>query len=148
MLYQCSYIVGSTCSLKDFDYLHWWLLTMGCYKQKHWCLGQTPRDSWLNWNDWSLGTSIFLYAPQEASLVAQRVRNLPANWETWVRSGRSPGGGDGNPLQYSCLENPHGQRSLAGYNPCSRRVGHDWATKYSTAWRIVSCAWTENYWLR
>ena len=28
--------------------------------------------------------------------------------------GRSPGGGHGNPLQYSCLENPHGQRSLAG----------------------------------
>ena len=27
--------------------------------------------------------------------------------------GRSPGGGHGNPLQYSCLENPHGQRSLA-----------------------------------
>ena len=32
-------------------------------------------------------------------------------------SGRSPGGGHGNPLQYSCLENPHGQRSLAGYSP-------------------------------
>ena len=31
--------------------------------------------------------------------------------------GRSPGGGHGNPLQYSCLENPHGQRSLAGYGP-------------------------------
>ena len=30
--------------------------------------------------------------------------------------GRSPGGGDGSPLHYSCLENPHGQRSLAGYN--------------------------------
>ena len=28
--------------------------------------------------------------------------------------GRSPGEGHGNPLQYSCLENPHGQRSLAG----------------------------------
>ena len=27
-------------------------------------------------------------------------------------SGRSPGEGNGNPLQYSCLENPHGQRSL------------------------------------
>ena len=30
-------------------------------------------------------------------------------WETWVRSlgsGRSPGEGNGNPLQYSCLENP------------------------------------------
>ena len=31
--------------------------------------------------------------------------------------GRSPAGGRGNTLQYSCLENPHGQRSLAGYNP-------------------------------
>ena len=31
--------------------------------------------------------------------------------------GRFPRGGHGNPLQYSCLENPHGQRSLAGYSP-------------------------------
>ena len=31
--------------------------------------------------------------------------------------GRFPGGVHGNPLQYSCLENPHGQRSLAGYSP-------------------------------
>ena len=31
--------------------------------------------------------------------------------------GRSPGGGHGNPLQYSCLENPHRQRSLVGYDP-------------------------------
>ena len=31
--------------------------------------------------------------------------------------GRYPGGGHGNPLQYSCLENPHGQRSLEGYSP-------------------------------
>ena len=31
--------------------------------------------------------------------------------------GRSPGEGTGNPLQYSCLENPHGQRRLAGYSP-------------------------------
>ena len=33
------------------------------------------------------------------------------------RWGRSPGEGHGNPLQYSCLENSHGQRSLAGYSP-------------------------------
>ena len=33
-------------------------------------------------------------------------------------SGRSPGEGNGNPLQYSCLEKSHGQRSLAGYSPC------------------------------
>ena len=30
--------------------------------------------------------------------------------------GRSPGGGHDNPLQYCCLENPHGQRSLASCN--------------------------------
>ena len=30
---------------------------------------------------------------------------------------RSPGEGDGNPLQYSCLENPQEQRSLVGYSP-------------------------------
>ena len=44
-----------------------------------------------------------------ASLVAQRVKRLPAMWETWVQSlGQedSPGEGNGNPLQYSCLENP------------------------------------------
>ena len=32
-------------------------------------------------------------------------------------SGRSPGGGHGNPLQYSCLGNSLGQRSLVGYSP-------------------------------
>ena len=32
--------------------------------------------------------------------------------------GRSPGGGHGKPYQYSCLENPHGQRRLVG---CSAR---------------------------
>ena len=31
--------------------------------------------------------------------------------------GRSRGEGHGNPLQYSCLENLHGQRSLSGYSP-------------------------------
>ena len=35
--------------------------------------------------------------------------------------GRSPGGGHGNPLQYSFLENPHGQRSLVGYSPWGRK---------------------------
>ena len=35
--------------------------------------------------------------------------------------GRSPGGGDGNPIQYSCLENPHEQRSLAGNSPWSHK---------------------------
>ena len=44
-----------------------------------------------------------------ATLVAQMVKNLPVMQETGpglnLGSGRSPGGGNGNPLQYSCLEN-------------------------------------------
>ena len=31
-------------------------------------------------------------------------------------SGKSSRGGHGNPLQYSCLENPMDKRSLAGYS--------------------------------
>ena len=51
------------------------------------------------------------------------VKNLPADAESIrdagsiLGSGRSSGGGHGNPLQYSCLENPLGQRSLVGYSP-------------------------------
>ena len=46
--------------------------------------------------------------------------------------GRSPGGGHGNPLQYSCLENFHGKRSLVGYIPWgSQRVRHDWVTEHT-----------------
>ena len=50
------------------------------------------------------------------------VKNPPASAEDTgdlgliPGSGRSPGGGNGNPLQYSCGK-PHGQRSLAGYSP-------------------------------
>ena len=36
-------------------------------------------------------------------------------------SGRSPGEGNGNPLQYSCLENPVEGRSLVGYSPWGRK---------------------------
>ena len=51
--------------------------------------------------------------------------------ETWVRSlGREdpPGEGNGNPLQYSCLENPmDGRRNVVGYSSLwgRHRVGHD-----------------------
>ena len=34
---------------------------------------------------------------------------------------RSPGAGRGNPLQYSCLENLHGQMSLVDYSPWGDR---------------------------
>ena len=46
-------------------------------------------------------------------------------------SGRSPGEGHGNPLQYSCLETPHGQRSLAGYSSWGRKES-DMAERLTT----------------
>ena len=51
--------------------------------------------------------------------------------------GRSPGGGHGNPFQYSCLENPHGQRSLVGYSPWGHRES-DTTEQLNTAhsWNI------------
>ena len=57
-------------------------------------------------------------------------KNLPAVWEPQETRVRSLGGEDPleegdeyscNPLQYSCLENPHGQRSVAGYSPQRRK---------------------------
>ena len=51
------------------------------------------------------------------TLMAQMVKNMPANAgddDSIPALGRSPGGGNDYSLQYSCLENPHGQRSLVG----------------------------------
>ena len=40
----------------------------------------------------------------------------------WILGlGRSPGAGHGNPFQYSCLENPHGQRNLVCCSPWGRK---------------------------
>ena len=50
--------------------------------------------------------------------------------------GRSPGGGRGNPLQYPCLENPYGQRSLAGCSP--------WDCKNSDMTELLSTAQHSN----
>ena len=50
------------------------------------------------------------------------VKNAPANAEDRRGAGsvpglgRFPGGGNGNPFLYSCLENPHQQMSPAGYS--------------------------------
>ena len=42
-------------------------------------------------------------------------------------SGRSPGEGNGNPFQYSCLGKSHGQRRLMAYSLWGRRVRNNWA---------------------
>ena len=57
-------------------------------------------------------------------LYGLAIKNPPAMWETQgdpcsiPGSGRSPGGGQGNPVQYSCLENPmDGGAWQATYSP-------------------------------
>ena len=68
-------------------------------------------------------------AGKESACNAGDPRSIPG-------SGRSPGGGHGNPLQYSYLKNPHGQRSLAGYSP----RGHkelDMTEQLSTAQNLL-----------
>ena len=66
-----------------------------------------------------------------ASQVALEVKNPPASAEG-IRdaglipgSGRSPGGGHGNPLQDSCLENPMDRGAWRTTVRGGHRVGHD-----------------------
>ena len=73
--------------------------------------------------------------------MAQMITSTPAMQKTQESgdvgsisgSERSPGGGNGNPRQCSCLENPHGQRSLGGYSPGSRGHGRTWLSMPAVA---------------
>ena len=60
------------------------------------------------------------------------VKNLPANAEdvgSISGSGRSPGRGHGNPLQYSCLGNPMDRGAWWATVYGSQRVGHNLVTE-------------------
>ena len=70
----------------------------------------------------SLYFDIFLQN-KKASLVAQRVKHLPAtqvDLGSIPGSGRSSGEGNGNPLQYLCQENPMDGGAPVGYSPWGR----------------------------
>ena len=53
--------------------------------------------------------------------------------------GRPPGGWHGNPLHYSCLENPHGQRNMVGYSPWGHKE-LDTTEGLSTAHHLLATA--------
>ena len=62
------------------------------------------------------------------------VKNPPANAEDMglvPGLGRSPGEGNGNLLQYSCLENSMDRGAWQAVVHGVERVGHDWATKHA-----------------
>ena len=52
-------------------------------------------------------------------------------------SGRSPKEGNGNALQYSCLENPTDREAWQSTIQRSQRVGHNWATKRTIDYYIM-----------
>ena len=71
------------------------------------------------------------------------VKNPPANAgdvDLIPGLGRSPGGGHGNPLQYSCLENPYGQRSLVGYSPLDSEESDTTELLNTEDWRWLTTA--------
>ena len=83
------------------------LFSWGCSEEQYWQIGNIEINPWpfflnLRVPDTSIGTS----------QVALVVKNPPANSgdirdvDSIPGSGRSPGGGHGNPLQCSCLEDP------------------------------------------
>ena len=49
-------------------------------------------------------------------------------------SGRSPGVGNGNPLQYSCLENSMDRKPGGLQSTGSQRVRHNWTTEHTPTW--------------
>ena len=64
--------------------------------------------------------------------MTQSVKNPAANagdLDLIPGSGRSPGGGHSNPLQYSCLENPMDRGAWWAIVCGVTRVGHDLLTK-------------------
>ena len=76
-------------------------------------------------------TFAFLFAFERASQVVLAVKNPPANARDVRDEGsipgseRSPGGGHGNPLQYSCLENSWTEEP-GGLHPIGlQRIGQD-----------------------
>ena len=64
--------------------------------------------------------------------MAQWVKKSAANPGTTGDEGLIPGlqisprGGNGSLLQYSCWDNPHGQRDLAGEGATVHRVKKSW----------------------
>ena len=60
---------------------------------------------------------VYTWGFPDGSAVINSPAGHPRDGSSVPGSGRSPGGGHGHPLQHSCLEKPHRQRSLAGYSP-------------------------------
>ena len=97
-------------------------------------------ERWVNFKVLTICTNFM-----GASQVTLEVKNPPANAGdtrdsgSILGSGRSPGGGSGNPLQYSCLENPWTVEPAGLWSTGSQRVRHDWSDL--AQWRYSRLSW-------
>ena len=113
-----------------------WQIQVTFILEVEWVLEDLHTDFWeLRHSPPKKGILFYRFSVSQnwASQVSLVVKNPPAN-EGDIRDtgsipglGRSPGRGHGNPLQYSCLENPRTEEP-GGLQPMgSQRVGHNWS---------------------
>ena len=81
------------------------------------------------------GSVVAAYGLSCPTACGSTVKNLPANAGdtgdavSMLGSGRSPGGGNGNPLQYSCLDNSMDRGAWQSIVHRVTRIGHNWACR-------------------
>ena len=110
--------------------------------------GVMKNQTWLS--DWtttpmtSLGKGVLIFSLSFLTTALRKwlrqERICPAMWETWVQSlGWEDPLEEGNPIQYTCLENSLEQRKLAGYSPWGCKES-DMTEQLSTAQqeRVIS----------
>ena len=98
-----------------------------------------------------------MYIPHFVCLFMNGHLGCLALWLLWIMlllipgSGRFPGGGHGNPLQYSCLENPMNRGAWQATVHRLQRVGHNWSNwaQHSTHWNtnISLWLWFQLFWI-
>ena len=116
LFYKSSMSLSDCCCFCYKLHLQWGLPGSSAGKEPTW--NPTWFNSWLGkilWRKDRVPTPVFLGFPggsvgKESACNEGDLGLIPG-------LGRSPGGGRGNQLQYSCLENSHRQRTLEGYSP-------------------------------
>ena len=94
--------------------------SMGFSRQEYWSGLPFPSPGQRHTIHCCLGEQHFLFSTLPVSLYLSCVSSslflMVGDKGLIPGSGRSPGEGNGYPLQYSCLENPYGHRGLVGYS--------------------------------
>ena len=113
----------------------WWATVWACLTEHMPWLSRCAHSDILEGSDTDINANWNLvnYRHARASQLVLVVKNLHANTgdardeSSIPRLGRSPGGGHGDSLQYSCLENPMDEDSGGLQSMGSHRIRHNWS---------------------